>query len=104
MSNILIIIIKKNNINNNNKKILKDEGIFSLYKSLPPRLLSVVPMIGIQFGVYELMKRLLTNTPPPKKTEETGFEKKIEKKNVKYDRKKVLVDKVLLLVKKIIKK
>ena len=39
--------------------ILQGEGIFALYKALPPRLLSVVPMIGIQFGVYELMKRVL---------------------------------------------
>ena len=31
----------------------------SLYRALPPRLLSVVPMIGIQFSVYEFMKRWL---------------------------------------------
>jgi hypothetical protein len=29
----------------------------------PLRLVSVVPMIGIQFGVYELMKRLLLTDP-----------------------------------------
>ena len=41
------------------QNILQNEGVFALYKALPPRLLSVVPMIGIQFGVYELMKRAL---------------------------------------------
>lgn len=47
--------------------MLRDEGIQSFYKALPPRLLSVVPMIGIQFAVYELIKRLLLGLPPPKK-------------------------------------
>lgn len=28
-------------------KIIKEEGVGALYKSLPPRLLSVTPMIGI---------------------------------------------------------
>jgi solute carrier family 25 S-adenosylmethionine transporter 26 len=45
------------------QSILKNEGVFALYKALPPRLLSVVPMIGIQFGVYELMKRALIGEP-----------------------------------------
>jgi len=47
-------------------QILRKEGVWALYRSLPPRLCSVVPMIGIQFAVYELMKRLLMNQPPPK--------------------------------------
>ena len=34
---------------------------------MPPRLLSVVPMIGIQFAVYEFIKRLLLK---PKLNEE----------------------------------
>lgn len=46
-------------------KIINEEGVKSLYKALPPRLTSVVPMIGIQFGVYEFMKRLLIGLPPP---------------------------------------
>ena len=37
-------------------RIIKEEGFSSFYSSLPPRLLSVVPMISIQFGVYEFMK------------------------------------------------
>jgi hypothetical protein len=37
--------------------ILKEEGIGALYRSLGPRLASVVPMIGIQFGVYEMIKK-----------------------------------------------
>lgn len=37
-------------------RILKEEGIGSFYRSLPPRLVSVVPMIAIQYSVYEGMK------------------------------------------------
>jgi len=47
-------------------KIIDSEGVGALYKALPPRLMAVVPMIGIQFGVYELVKRLLVEQPPPK--------------------------------------
>eukprot|EP01036_Dinobryon_divergens_P031943 gene31943-41437_t len=47
-------------------KILKQEGVGSFYRSLTPRLLSVMPMIGIQFGVYELVKRLMIGLPAPK--------------------------------------
>jgi hypothetical protein len=48
-------------------KILSNEGPWALYRALPPRLLAVVPMIGIQFGVYELMKRVLLKQPAPDK-------------------------------------
>eukprot|EP01031_Cornospumella_fuschlensis_P025059 gene25059-30267_t len=37
-------------------RIVQEEGVGALYKSLPPRLMSVVPMIAIQFGVYEGLK------------------------------------------------
>jgi hypothetical protein len=37
-------------------RILKEEGPKAFYRSLPPRLFSVVPMIAIQFGVYEFTK------------------------------------------------
>jgi solute carrier family 25 S-adenosylmethionine transporter 26 len=37
-------------------RVAKEEGIQAFYKSLPPRLVSVVPMIAIQYGVYEYMK------------------------------------------------
>lgn len=40
-------------------RIIKEEGIATFYRGLPPRLVSVVPMIGIQFGVYEFMKKVL---------------------------------------------
>merc|ERR1719162_2901319 len=40
-------------------RISKEEGIGAFYRGLPPRLFSVVPMIGIQFGVYEFMKKNL---------------------------------------------
>lgn len=38
------------------QRILREEGVGSLYRSLAPRLLSVVPMIAIQYGIYEFMK------------------------------------------------
>ena len=44
-------------------KIVKHEGVWSFYKALTPRLLAVAPMIGIQFSVYEFMKRVLLNEP-----------------------------------------
>lgn len=37
-------------------RIVQEEGVGALYRSLPPRLMSVVPMIAIQFGVYEGLK------------------------------------------------
>jgi Mitochondrial carrier protein len=37
-------------------RILREEGVGALYRSLTPRLLSVVPMIAIQYGIYEYMK------------------------------------------------
>jgi len=40
-------------------RISKEEGIGAFYRGLPPRLCSVVPMIGIQFGVYEFMKKAM---------------------------------------------
>jgi hypothetical protein len=41
------------------KRVVKEEGIGTFYKGLAPRLISVVPMIGIQFGVYEFMKKVM---------------------------------------------
>lgn len=40
-------------------RMTQEEGIKAFYKGLAPRLISVVPMIGIQFGVYEAMKRVM---------------------------------------------
>lgn len=40
-------------------RILREEGMKTFYRGLPPRLISVVPMIGIQFGVYEFIKKQL---------------------------------------------
>jgi Mitochondrial carrier protein len=37
-------------------RILKEEGVGAFYRSLPPRLMSVVPMMAIQFGIYETLK------------------------------------------------
>ncbi|GFH57368.1 hypothetical protein CTEN210_13844 [Chaetoceros tenuissimus] len=46
------------------KRIAKEEGIKTFYRGLPPRLISVVPMIGIQFGVYEAMKKVMVSRRP----------------------------------------
>jgi len=40
-------------------RVAQEEGIKAFYRGLPPRLISVVPMIGIQFGVYEAMKKVM---------------------------------------------
>lgn len=40
-------------------RVAKEEGVATFYRGLPPRLVSVVPMIGIQFGVYEAMKKVM---------------------------------------------
>eukprot|EP01083_Nonionella_stella_P239537 838280_1 len=45
-------------------RIAKEEGIKTFYRGLPPRLISVVPMIGIQFGVYEFMKKTMIDKRP----------------------------------------
>lgn len=37
-------------------RVFREEGMGAFYRSLPPRLMSVVPMIAIQFGVYETIK------------------------------------------------
>jgi len=41
------------------RTIYTQEGMGAFYRGLPPRLFSVVPMIGIQFGVYEAAKRIM---------------------------------------------
>ena len=73
------------------RKMISEEGWQSLYKALTPRLLAVMPMIGIQFGVYETIKRLFLQQPNPKAKRTTdhvnsanssgdrGFDTKIEK-------------------------
>ena len=48
------------------RKMISDEGWRSLYRALTPRLLAVTPMIGIQFGVYETIKRLFLQQSPLK--------------------------------------
>ena len=40
-------------------RITAEEGIGAFYRGLAPRLISVVPMIGIQFGVYEYAKKVM---------------------------------------------
>ena len=40
-------------------RVAREEGVKAFYKGLPPRLVSVVPMVGIQFTVYEFMKKVM---------------------------------------------
>lgn len=40
-------------------QVLRTEGWTAFFSSLPPRLLSVVPMIGIQFATFEFLKSTL---------------------------------------------
>jgi len=46
-------------------RMLSEEGMASFYRGLTPRLISVVPTVGIQFGVYEFMKRLCLESQQP---------------------------------------
>ncbi|CAM9257909.1 unnamed protein product [Ectocarpus fasciculatus] len=65
-------------------RMLREEGVTSFYNSLSPRLVSVVPMIGVQYLVYEFMKRLMAEVPE-------AAAPKPKKKNV-LARTKVLVE------------
>ena len=51
-------------------RVAKEEGVSAFYRGLPPRLVSVVPMIGIQFTVYEFMKRTMQKRALAQKTME----------------------------------
>mmetsp|Transcript_4576 Transcript_4576/g.6564 ORF Transcript_4576/g.6564 Transcript_4576/m.6564 type:complete len:514 (-) Transcript_4576:451-1992(-) len=46
-------------------RVAREEGVGSFYRGLAPRLISVVPMIGIQFGVYEFMKKAMESRNAP---------------------------------------
>ena len=49
-------------------RVYREEGIGAFYRGLPPRLVSVVPLIGIQFTVYEATKRFITKRPVKQET------------------------------------
>ncbi|CAM9456039.1 unnamed protein product, partial [Scytosiphon promiscuus] len=40
-------------------RIVKEEGLGSMYNALPAKLVSVVPAIGIQFGIYDYFRKQL---------------------------------------------
>lgn len=46
-------------------RVAREEGMGTFYRGLPPRLVSVMPMIGIQFGVYEFMKKVMLQRREP---------------------------------------
>jgi hypothetical protein len=55
-------------------RVFREEGIGAFYRGLAPRLVSVVPMIGIQFGVYEFAKKtMLKRTVKPRPKEEVDM-------------------------------
>lgn len=62
-------------------RMLREEGIGSFYNSLTPRLVSVVPMIGVQYFVYEFMKKLMAEVPevvaPPSTRDAAPARKKV---------------------------
>uniref|UniRef100_A0A7S2WL72 Mitochondrial carrier protein n=1 Tax=Eucampia antarctica TaxID=49252 RepID=A0A7S2WL72_9STRA len=67
-------------------RVLKEEGVGAFYRGLTPRLMSVVPMIGIQFGIYEYMKKFMltrqtniNHVPQQKQTSPTIQLRKREK-------------------------
>jgi len=59
-------------------RVTREEGVGTFYRSLPPRLLSVVPMIAIQFGVYEYIKANIVRT---REEEEVGSSNNILKRD-----------------------
>jgi hypothetical protein len=46
-------------------RIAHEEGYATFYKGMTPRLISVVPMIGIQFGLKEYMKKTMLQMKQP---------------------------------------
>lgn len=55
--------LKYNGIVNCFTRMLREEGLGSLYNSLTPRLVSVVPMIGVQYLVYEVCAAITVPGP-----------------------------------------
>ena len=43
-------------------RVVREEGWLTLYRGLVPRLVSSVPMTGVNFGVYETLKRIYLDT------------------------------------------
>ena len=39
------------------RRVVTEEGVRTFYRGLTPRLISTVPMTGVNFGLYETMKR-----------------------------------------------
>ena len=64
-------------------RMAQEEGISTFYRGLAPRLISVVPMIGIQFGVYEFMKKVMLQRPIAAKPVSTVSVGKAAKKQKK---------------------
>jgi hypothetical protein len=44
-------------------KLLREEGVFAMYRGLTPTILALLPSWAIYFPVYEHMKRRLSGMP-----------------------------------------
>ena len=67
------------------RRVLKEEGIGAFYRGLTPRLLSVVPMIGIQFGFYEFTKKAMLARETQVSIEPSRYVTKAEMKRREED-------------------
>lgn len=65
-------------------RVAREEGIGAFYRGLPPRLVSVVPMIGIQFGIYEFMKRAMNQRKYTMLAKETAAKQTAKQKDELY--------------------
>merc|ERR1711933_591695 len=72
-------------INDCFRTILREEGVGAFYRGLTPRLLSVVPMIGIQFGVYEFTKKIMVARDKTLDEPDAGGDTKAERERRETD-------------------
>lgn len=76
-------------------RIMREEGIGAFYRGLPPRLVSVVPMIGIQFGVYEAMKKVMVQRKVSEKTQQQQQQVVDEQRLERYSTEETLEEVVM---------
>lgn len=78
-------------------RMIREEGIGAFYMSLPPRLMAVVPMIAIQFGVYELLQKQFERLNLEKRISEAAKNRARQfRKSVANARERRLAKKILL--------
>ena len=67
------------------KRVFQEEGMIAFYRGLSPRLISVVPMIGIQFGVYEFMKKAMLTRGEGGSEARSMSDKKLKEAQIKAE-------------------